>query len=250
MNNNVKLLNINIQSITKVNLLKKMTKGLVLTPNISHLSILQKDSDFYKIYESADYILCDSQIIFFILKMLRTPISEKISGSDLLPSFCEYNLNSDTRIFLLGASNESIVKKAKQNINNRYGKNIIVDCYSPSYGFEINQTENEYIIKKIKASRANVLAVGVGAPKQEKWIFDHRNKLPSIDLFLGVGATIDFEAGILKRAPKWMRGIGLEWIHRLIQEPRRLWKRYLLDGFHVLIDIYRFRLGLYKNPWE
>ncbi len=106
---------------------------------------------------------------------------------------------------------------------------MIVDSYSPSWGFENDKQECQKIVEMINLSQATVLAIGVGAPKQEKWIYKYRNQLPNIKIFLAIGATIDFEAGHVKRAPKWMREVGLEWLHRLISEPRRLWKRYLLE---------------------
>lgn len=246
----IDILNIGINNISRDDLFRDLKKGIVLTPNISHLALLQKDSYFYNIYQQADYILCDSQILLFILKLLGTPIKEKISGADLLPEFCMYNINNDTRVFLLGSASSETVELAKKKINGRSGRNVIVDCYSPSFGFELNQEENDYIIRRIIGSRANVVAVGVGAPKQEKWIIDHKNKLPSVNLFMAIGAAIDFESGAKKRAPLWMRSAGFEWCHRLIEEPGRLWRRYLIDGFRVFIEIFRFRLGLYKNPWR
>lgn len=246
----VNLLNLWLHNITRHALLRDLKKGIVLTPNINHLVMLQKDSEFYDVYQKADYVLCDSQILFFILKMLNTPVREKISGADLLSEYCKYNINSGIRIFLLGSADWTIAELARTRINNMLRREMVVDCYSPSIGFELNKTENDYIIKRITQSRANVVAIGVGAPKQEKWIVRYKSRLPSVNLFMGVGATIDFEAGVLKRAPVWMRSVGLEWLHRLSQEPGRLWRRYLLDGFFIFKKILIYKLGLYKNPWQ
>ena len=92
------------------------------------------------------------------------------------------------------------------------------------------------------------MAIGVGAPKQEKWICKYKHKLPNIKIFLAIGATIDFEAGNIKRAPKWMSDIGLEWLHRLLSEPKRLWKRYLIEDLPFLWLILEQKLNLYKLP--
>jgi exopolysaccharide biosynthesis WecB/TagA/CpsF family protein len=106
----------------------------------------------------------------------------------------------------------------------------VVGAHSPSFGFEKNEQECQELIEEIKNSGATVLAVGVGAPKQEKWIYKYKEQLPNIKIFLAIGATLDFEAGNKKRAPKWVTEIGLEWLHRLLSEPKRLWKRYLIGG--------------------
>lgn len=105
------------------------------------------------------------------------------------------------------------------------------------------------IVETINKSGATVLAIGVGAPKQEKWICRYKDKLPNIKIFLAVGATIDFEAGQKKRSPKWVSEIGLEWLHRLLSEPKRLWKRYLLDDSLFFWLILKQKLHLYQFPF-
>ncbi len=102
-------------------------------------------------------------------------------------------------------------------------------AYSPSFGFEGDEEECLEIIERVNKSGATVLVVGVGSPKQEKWIYEYKEKLSGIKLIFSLGATIDFEAGNLKRAPKWMSDCGFEWLYRLLCEPRRLWKRYLIN---------------------
>ncbi|MEM7726985.1 MAG: WecB/TagA/CpsF family glycosyltransferase, partial [Cyanobacteria bacterium P01_A01_bin.45] len=101
----------------------------------------------------------------------------------------------------------------------------------------------------INNTDATVLAIGVGAPKQELWIAKHREQLKKIKIFLAIGATINFEAGKVKRSPKWMSEIGFEWLYRLLSEPKRLWKRYLLDALPFFTLILKQKLQLYKNPW-
>jgi len=104
---------------------------------------------------------------------------------------------------------------------------MVVGAYSPPFGFEADPAECRAIIERIRQSGATVVAVGLGAPKQEKWIFRYKDQLPQVSTFLAVGAAIGFEAGTLERSPQWMSQIGLEWFYRLIQEPRRLGMRYL-----------------------
>lgn len=230
MMDRVNILNVDIDNLSESEVLEELDKGVVFTPNVDHLLLLQKDTEFSKVYETADYRLCDSKILYYVSRFLGTPIKEKLSGSDFFPAFCNYHKdNEDVKVFLLGAQ-EGVAAKAQENINAQIGRSIIVAAHSPSFGFEKNEEECHKIIQKIKSSGATVLAVGVGAPKQEKWIHKYKDQLPNIKIFFAIGATIDFEAGNKKRAPKWVTEIGLEWLHRLISEPKRLWKRYLIGG--------------------
>lgn len=226
----VKILDADIDNLLESEVLEQLKSGVVFTPNVDHLILLQNDPEFLEVYECADYRLCDSKILYFVSRFLGTPIKEKISGSDFFPSFCNYHKdNEDIKIFLLGAK-EGVALKAQENINAKIGREIIVGAHSPSFGFEKNEQECLEIIEKIKSSGATVLAVGVGAPKQEKWIHKYKEQLPNIKIFLAIGATIDFEAGYKERAPKWVSELGLEWLHRLLSEPKRLWRRYLIGG--------------------
>lgn len=234
----VNILDVAIDNIGMQELLEKLaTGGVVFTPNVDHLVKLQKDREFYQVYQEADYRVCDSQLIMFASRFLGQPISEKVSGSDLFPAFYRYYGNDENvKIFLLGGM-VGVAEIARHNINNKVGRNMVVGCYSPPLGFENDPKECRKIVKIINNSGANVLAVGLGAPKQEKWISQYKLRLGSIKTFLAIGATIDFEAGSLKRSPAWMSSAGLEWLYRLVSEPGRLWKRYLVDdlGFFVLV---------------
>jgi exopolysaccharide biosynthesis WecB/TagA/CpsF family protein len=225
----VKILNTELDNISMAQLLDELKSGIVFTPNVDHLIKLRKDREFREAYDAADYKVCDGQVLLFASRFLGTPLCEKISGSDFFPAFYRYHANNpDIKIFLLGAA-EGVARKAQARINRKAGREIIVGAHSPSFGFERNELECDRIIDMIQASGANVLAVGVGAPKQEKWIHRYKCYLPNIDIFLAIGATIDFEAGTIKRAPRWMSKLGLEWLFRISCDPKRLWKRYLLD---------------------
>ncbi|GAB1543042.1 WecB/TagA/CpsF family glycosyltransferase [Scytonema sp. NUACC21] len=223
--------------------------GVVFTPNVDHLIKLQSDREFYRIYQEADYRVCDSQILMYASKFLGNSIKEKIPGSDLFPAFYHYYKNDEKiKIFLLGGFG-NVAHKAQQKINSKVGRNMVVATYSPSFGFEKNEEECQKIVSMINSSGATVLAVGVGAPKQEMWIVKYRNQLKNIKTFFAIGATINFEAGVVERAPKWMSKVGLEWLYRLSCEPRRLWKRYLFDAVPFLYLILQQRFQLYTNPW-
>ena len=248
----VTLLNVSIDNLSITELFEKLDceGGVVFTPNVDHLIKLQYDSDFYEAYNKSNYRVCDSQILMYASQFLGTPIKEKISGSDLFPAFYMYHKDNDKiKIFLLGSA-EGIARKAQEKINQKVGRKIVVEAHSPSFDFENNEEESEKIIDAINKSGATVLAIGAGSPKQEKWLVKYKSKLTHVKIFLGIGATIDFEAGYKARAPKWMSEVGIEWAYRLLNEPRRLWKRYLIEGMPFFRLILEQKLGLYKMPFD
>lgn len=244
----VTILNITIDNLLRREFLAKLESGVVFTPNVDHLIKLQNDQEFFKVYLTADYKLCDSQVLLYASKFLGTPIKQKISGSDFFPAFYTYHkYNEKIKIFLLGAA-KGVAKKAQERINKKVGRDIIVGSYSPSFGFENDERECMEIIEIINQSEATVLSVGLGAPKQEKWIYKYKDKLPNIKIFLAVGATIDFEANKLTRSPKWMSDSGFEWLYRLFSEPKRLWKRYLVEDLVFFWLILKQKFNLYTMP--
>ncbi len=247
----IKLLNLDIHNVSKLQLLKALGKGgVVFTANLDHLSKLQADEEFYSAYQSASYRVCDSQILLFISKFLGMPFQEKISGSDFFPDFCDYYRNDDSvKIFLLGAA-PGVALRAQQRINHRIGREIVVAAHSPSFGFEKDEAECREIVNLINQSGATVLGIGVGAPKQEKWIHKYRHQLKHVKTVLAIGATLDFEAGHIKRSPKWMSDAGLEWLYRISQDRKRLWKRYIVDDLPCLLLFLKQKFNLYRNPWS
>jgi len=241
----IQILNIEIDNFSKIEFLEILRSGVVFTPNVDHLIKLQKDPEFVQAYSICHYKLCDSQILVYASKFLGTPIKEKISGSDFFPAFYNYHRsNRNVKIFLLGAR-QGVASKAQNKINQKIGRDIVVATYSPPFGFEKDEEECQKIVNMINNSGATVLAIGVGAPKQEKWIYKYKDRLPSIKIFMAIGATIDFEAGSVKRSPKWMSQVGLEWLFRMLCEPKRLWKRYLVDDLLFFLLILKQKLNLY-----
>ncbi len=249
----LRILNLDIHNWTFQEFLEQLESGVVVTPNIDHFVKLQKDKAFYDCYVQAEHIVCDSRVIQLLTKILypSNPVVEQIAGSDLFPAYCQFHKDNtdNVKVFLLGGTEES-VQIAKDSLNEKAGSTIVVEGYSPPFGFEKDEAELAKIIQRINDSGATALAVGVGAPKQEKWIYAHKDKLPNVKLFFAIGATIDFQAGAVKRAPRWMVKSGLEWLYRLLQEPGRLAKRYLVDDLPFLWLMVKQKLGMYRNPWE
>jgi len=246
---NVKILNAEIANISQEDLLGKLSEGFLMPVNVDVLVKLQKSEEFYSVYTQADWVICDSMILSLAARFLGVKFKAVIPGSSFFPAYCHYHKNNDDiKVFLLGAAH-NVADKAMQIINNRIGREIVVGAHSPSFGFEKNETECKEIIDLINRSGANVLVVGVGAPKQENWIIKYKPELTSIKLFMALGATIDFEAGNIKRAPMLYQKIYMEWYYRLIQEPRRLWKRYLVDDIPFFGYVLKQKMGKYKNPF-
>lgn len=228
------------EALNKVNsLIKQKNPSYVVTPNLDHIIMIETDLEFKKIYENADLILTDGKPLIWISKILKTPIKEKISGSDFFPRMCELAANKGYSIYILGAE-EGVGQKAANNLQKRYHNLKISGIYSPKVGFEKDDNELELIKEMIHKAKPDILAVSLGSPKGEKFIYHHLNEY-GVPLSISIGATIDFEAGKIKRAPKWMSSIGFEWLFRITQDPKRLIKRYWNDATKILPIIKKYR---------
>ena len=246
----IKILNVRIDNLSAVELLERLNKGVLVTPNIDDIMKHQRDEEFHEMASKADFSICDSRVLLLMSRLLRTPLKEAIPGSSFFPMYCDYHAqDTNIKIFLLGAK-EGVGPVAQEKINARVGREMVVDTYSPPFGFEKDETECNHIVSILRASKANVVLVGLGNPKQTKWIYKYKDKLPNIDLFMALGATIDFEAGNIKRAPVIFQKLALEWLYRFLKEPRRLFKRYFVDDIQFFYYFSKQLLGIYKNPFN
>jgi exopolysaccharide biosynthesis WecB/TagA/CpsF family protein len=242
-----RLLNIWVDDLTMDELMQRLDAGVVCTANLDHLYLLQRNPEFFDAYRHADFITADSKYIYWSLGWMGRPIREKVCGSDIVPAFCQHHRdNPDIKVFLLGAA-PGVAERARERINARVTREIVVGAHGPSMRFVDDEQEIADVLRMISTSGATALIVGLGAPKQELWIHRYRGAMPEVKIFMGVGATIDYEAGAVPRAPRWMRSTGLEWLYRVMTEPRRYWRRYLRDiEFFWLVAL--DRLGLYRAP--
>jgi exopolysaccharide biosynthesis WecB/TagA/CpsF family protein len=228
-------------------LMQRLEAGTVHTLNPDHLYHLQRNAEFFAAYERADFITSDSKYVYWALGWIGRRIQEKVSGSDIVPTFCRHHRDDpDTKVFLLGAA-PGIAQRALERINVREGRDVVVGALGPSMNFVNDEAEIADALRRINESGATVLIVGLGAPKQEIWMDRYRSAMPGIKIMMGVGATIDYEADVVDRAPRWMTRNGLEWVYRITTEPKRYWRRYLRDlefFWLVLLD----GLGLYRAP--
>ncbi len=216
----------------------------VVTPNADHAVMFQENEALRGAYADAGLVLVDGIPLLWAAKLLSRPIPERVPGSDLVPALFAAaarrfqagprqngSLRRSLRVYLLGAA-PGVAERAAALIEASWPAVRVVGCSSPQPGFERLPGANEAILERIAAAEVDVLVVGLGAPKQELWVHEHRTRIAA-PVALCVGATIDFLAGEKRRAPVWMRRVGLEWLHRLASEPRRLAKRYLRDAVRL-----------------
>jgi len=250
MTNRINICNLLIDNITTAEVLdnvelmiKAKESQYIVTPNVDHIIKLQTDKNFQEIYKNASLVLTDGTPLLWAAKYLGTPIKEKISGSDIFPVLCKLSSEKGYKVFFLGGRPDAAERAAKQ-LKNRYNKLDVVGIYAPPLGFENNEIENDKIITMIKCVQPDILFVGLGAPKQEKWIYKYRKDY-NVPVSIGIGAAFEFIAGMVKRAPGWMQKTGLEWFWRVLMEPKRLWKRYFIDDMKIFRLVYSQKK--YKN---
>lgn len=219
--------------------IKKRKICHVITPNVDQIVRIEEDPYFKKICDSAELLLVDGHPLMWIAKWYGKPIKEKICGSDLVPHLCKVASEKGYRVFLLGAA-EGVAAKAARKLEGSYPGIKIVGTYSPPYGFEKDQAELGKINSMLFESKADLLFVGMGVPKQDKFIYENMKKY-QIPMSFSIGATIDFLAGEQKRAPRWMTDHGIEWIYRLLSDPKRMFKRYIVDDTKIFGLAWKYR---------
>ena len=212
---------------------------LLITPNVDHIIKLETDKEFAELYKTADLIVPDGKPLMWIGESFNCPLKEKISGSDLLPPVSERAAKEGRSIFFFGTSDE-VINTAKEKLCEKYPGLNIAGGYAPPMGFDKKQGEIERAVKRINKSGADILVVGLGSPKSEKFIYRNRDRL-NVKVALPIGAAIAFAAGMQKRAPEWMSNMGLEWFYRFLQEPGRLFKRYFIEDIKIFFLALKYR---------
>ena len=218
-------------------------KALVITPNVDHIVKLHKQPHLLDLYEKAQYTFVDGMPVVWFSHLLpkHYHLPERINGTNLMMRICGLAAEQGFSIALVGGTDEDGAQKAGKALQRSYPGLEVAGCYYPPFGFEHDPNENERLIKSVQDWKPNILFVGVGCPKQEKWIIDNWDQL-DFNVALGIGSAIDFIAGDVKRAPVFIQKLGFEWLWRMLQEPKRLWKRYMVDDmqfFQIAREEYR-----------
>lgn len=226
---NLRLSNIQIYNSDLCNIPDK--KLLINTINAHSYNMAQKDELFAKSLHSSDILLPDGISIVIALRIFYQKRIKKIAGADLFIYEMERLNKSGGKCFFLGSSLETL-KKIQHKVNEKYS-NVQVDTYSPPYVSEFSESNTKNMLNAVNSFEPDVLFIGITAPKQEKWAYQHFEDLNAKHI-CSIGAVFDFFAGTVKRAPDWMIKSGLEWFYRLIMEPRRMWRRYIFGNTKFL----------------
>lgn len=227
--------NINVTNMTET--LQYLTRNLeelrgkyICVSNVHTVVMSYEDETYRNIQNSAAMVLPDGKPLSVVSRLRGYKEAQKVSGPDLMPELFNLSEEKGYTHYFYGSTEETL-DKLKETLLIRYPKLKIAGMYSPPFR-PLTETEDEEIIRQINDASPDYIWVGLGAPKQEQWMYAHRDKLCGI--MLGVGAGFDFHAGTVKRAPVWMQKFGLEWLHRLTQDPKRLFKRYVVTNTKFL----------------
>lgn len=225
------------------NMIASDKKNYIVAINVDVVMKIEKDSYLKKITDSAGIVLVDGKPLIWISKLQKRPVKAKISGSDLVPLLCKHASKKKYSIFIIGGK-EEIAEKARDNLEKQYANINIVGTYAPPFGFEKDMDEITAINQMITEAQPDILIACFGCPKQEKWIYENYLHYGA-KVSICAGATVDFLAGNVNRAPKWMSEHGLEWFYRFLQEPKRMFRRYFIDDIKILKLIIKY--GREKN---
>ena len=219
--------------------IKQRKKSYIVAINVDVVMKIEQDAYLKKITDQADMVLVDGKPLIWISKLHKRPVKAKISGSDLVPKLCKEAAKKGYTIFIIGGK-DGIAEQAKLCLEKQLPGIKIVGTYAPPFGFEKDQKELDKINQMISDAHPDLLIGCFGCPKQEKWIYENYKKYDAT-VSVCAGATVDFLAGNVKRAPKWMSDHGLEWFYRFTQEPKRMFRRYFVDDVKILKLIIKYK---------
>jgi len=235
MNDKVRILQTDVSRYDLSETMEQMSSAIeegrklriAVTP-VNCLLWARKNRELNAIYNSADIVTADGVPVVWASRLLSSPIKGRVTGLDLLPAFSAISARKKFSFFFLGAA-EGVAEKLAGKLKNDYPGLDIAGTWSPPYREQFSEEENREMIDRVNSSGADVLWVSLTAPKQDLWIAQHFEKL-NVSVAVGVGAAFDVVAGNIQRAPYWMQRNGLEWLYRLLKEPGRLSKRYLVEA--------------------
>lgn len=206
--------------------------------NAGKVVAMQKDSELRKSVIESDIINADGQAVVWASNFLGKPLKERVAGIDLMANLVDMAHRNNYKIFLFGAK-EEVVKTVVEKYSETYSPNIIAG-YRNGY-FEAS--EEEAIAHQIADSGTQMLFVAISSPIKENFLYKYRHVLKNVNLIMGVGGSFDVFAGKTKRAPIWMQNAGLEWFYRFLQEPKRMWKRYLVGNSKFIYLVMKERFS-------
>lgn len=246
MKQRISILNTYIDNLSMEETLQKVSDAINEKRQIHHTVVnagkivaLQKDIDLRKGVNEADLINADGQAVVWASKILGKPLKERVAGIDLFSNLMKMAHEQHHKIYLLGAKAE-VVEKLVEIIQSNFSPELVAGFH---HGY-FSKEEEAQIVQSIAQSGANMLFVAMSSPKKEIFLHQHKAALQKLNFIMGVGGSFDVLAGKTKRAPVWMQKIGLEWFYRFAQEPRRMWKRYLIGNSKFIFLVLREKIGV------
>ena len=215
-----------------VRLCKAGVPRYIVTPNVDHFMKTRTNEHLRSVYANAALSLADGVPVVWAARLLGQPLKEKVSGSDLLPELCGQATEMGLRVFLIGGA-PGVAERARDRLKERHPGLQVVGVRSPQISADGSDPQIDETLKHIRETAPNLVFVAFGNPKQELWMARYHRDVGAA-VCIGVGGSLDFIASAQRRAPQWMQRTGLEWLWRLACEPRRLWKRYLVDDLPFL----------------
>jgi len=212
----------------------------IVTVNLDFVAIARRDESFRETINAAEMAVADGMPWVWVSRRGDEPVPQRLTGVDLVDECCRVAVETDTSIFLLGAG-PGVADSAAETLQKRFPGLRVAGVYAPPFG-PLSEEENEHIIQLVRSARPDFLFVALGAPQQDVWIRNNRDRL-DVPVCMGIGCVLDLLAGVVSRAPDWMQESGLEWLFRLGQEPARLWRRYIVDDMPVLMWLVKQSMG-------
>lgn len=232
-----------------LNSLDESRGGWVVTPNLDILRRYDRDASFRKLIEPADLFLADGMPLIWASRLQRQALPERVTGSNLIHSLTEAAASAHRRVYLLGGE-PGTAEQAGGVLAQRHAGLVIAGHECPEFGFDQDEAKLNEMQQRLIDAQPDIVYVALGCPKQERLIVRMREHLPCT-WWLGVGISFSFVTGHVRRAPVLIQRLGLEWAHRLVQEPRRLGRRYLIEGLpfaaQLLAGSLRQRLSRRSN---
>lgn len=211
--------------------------GFVVTPNVNHVCMCEREPRFNEVYKRAFLALPDGMPIILASRLLGRPLRQKLSGSDMVPALCAFAAHGSFSVFFLGGTPGTAEKTAEIMAARNPGLRV-AGFHCPDYGFEKDPATLAQVDAVVRAAQPDICFVALGSPKQEYWMDEHCESAGAI-IYMGVGATFDFISGRVRRAPRVVQYAGFEWLWRVAMEPRRLWRRYFVED-----------IGFFKIFWR
>jgi N-acetylglucosaminyldiphosphoundecaprenol N-acetyl-beta-D-mannosaminyltransferase len=241
----IKLLNTEVYNISMQETIGIINHAISKNEQLHHVVVnagkivaMQTDLKLRKSIHSCDIINADGQAVVWASRILGQPLKERVAGIDLMENLVELAHKKKYKIFFLGAK-EQVVSKVVSMYSEKYSSDIIAG-YRNGY-FDENQEQD--IAKQISQSGAHILFVAISSPTKENFLYENKELLKNVNFIMGVGGSFDVISGLVKRAPLWMQKIGMEWFYRFAQEPKRMWKRYLIGNIKFIWMVFKERLS-------